>query len=109
MNEVCDFCGSRHPLWEYPCDDFMAALIGVTETDVQVTEEGYEGAWLACDACHGLILVNAWRGLAERSVDAPAVANDWRPGEREACIEAVEDLHKGFRDHRCGEAVRLPA
>ena len=60
---ICDFCSSPAPAWRYPADSF---------TDIAGSRSVED--WLACEACH--LLIVGWAtatALARRSLCAPGV------------------------------------
>lgn len=93
MIGVCDFCGSKHPRYTYPCRTFE--VTGVP-ADLGM---GMIGNWAACTVCHLLIEHDRWESLARRSADTA-------PAELWPTIHAsVRILHQMFREHRTGPAI----
>ena len=113
--EVCDFCRAT-PVWEYPCADFVTAVMGVSKDGtIKVADppEVSVGAWVACDPCHDFIEAGDWDGLAEHTLKAEWMDPKLRkpfPNElaRQRTKAAVMEFHQAFSAHRHGEARPMP-
>lgn len=57
--EVCDFCMTPNPTWEYPA--------GEVEITVNPVITNSDDSWGACDECHKLIEAGDMEALAVRS------------------------------------------
>lgn len=90
MVGTCDFSSDPGPTWRYPCGDFAVPWCGSV------------GDWAACDACHDLIERGVWTAVAGRAVAKYPEA--LRRGAR----REVDQIHRLFRKHRIGDAVREP-
>jgi hypothetical protein len=110
MTGVCDFCNAASPTWDFPCEDFLAVIAGVTYAgEVEAAPQDYRGAWSACETCKVLIEAGEWRALAERGADHPQVGGGLTPDQREAVIQGIATIHEAFQGSRCGAPVRLGA
>jgi hypothetical protein len=97
---ICDFCSDPNPIWNYPCATYELDLHGV-RTEVQ------EG-WLACESCARHIEEGQWALLARRGLLTPTakLLADLM-GQKQA-LNAVFDLHRGFRNYRKAKEPRQP-
>ncbi len=95
---ICDFCSSIAPAWCYPAESFFDMHGSKSVED-----------WMACEACHALIVAGDRNGLARRSLLAPAVRRAVGVMGRATTILYCRDLHDRFRKARRGAAYRIAA
>jgi len=103
--EICDFCSSPEIKWRYPTKSFeYPSGPGFEKT-------GSHGDWAACDICHDFIESGDWDGLADWSLQTmlgrkalgfAALTKD----EIQLIRGMLVELHKRFREHRMGDALR---
>lgn len=104
-HEVCDFCLTPHPTWEYP-----AALMEVVGHAV-ITHSNDE--WGACDRCHAFIEAKNLQGLMRYAVRQQRKL--YPPGSAHGGAIAYRSLRESerlmmrnilrFMDARTGPAV----
>lgn len=102
-SEVCDFCMSPEPCWEYPAG--YMPIVGHPQIDAS------DDAWAACEECHLLLKAHNLGGLVERQLAAAqdVAARDPRVVTPSASIVrsvARENL-LAFMDARTGPPVPL--
>jgi hypothetical protein len=95
---ICDFCSSIAPAWCYPAESFFD-MHGSKSVD----------DWVACEACHALIVAGDRDGLARRSLDAPMVALACVHIGKARTIQYCRDLHDRFWKARRGAAYHIAA
>ena len=95
---ICDFCSSPAPAWRYPADSFHDSFGSQSVED-----------WVACEACHALIVAGDREGLAERSLLAPDVRRAVGVMGRATTILYCRDLHDRFWTARRGAAYHIAA
>jgi hypothetical protein len=91
---ICDFCSACHPAWLYPADSFLDQFKSVSQGD-----------WLACGECHRLIEAGDRDALAARVALTPIVQSGAIDPRR--ARQYATTLHRGFFEHRRGEARRI--
>jgi hypothetical protein len=96
--DVCDFCSSDKPTWDYPAEDCIISPAG------DPTPQHSIGGWLACDECAALIQRNEWTKLARRSLSLVSTAREAVAvmGE-EAALASITQGHRIFRANRSGK------
>ena len=95
---ICDFCSSPAPAWRYPAVSFNDSFGGRSVED-----------WLACEACHLLIVLGDRDGVARRSMRAPGVQMAVGLLGRAFALDYCRDLHERFWKARRGAAFRMSA
>jgi hypothetical protein len=96
--DVCDFCSSDKPAWEYPAADCI-----VSPPEDPVPHQSI-GGWLACDECAALIQRNEWTKLARRSLDlVPSGKEAIALMGEEAVMNSITRGHRMFRANRSGK------
>ncbi len=94
----CDFCSEPDPSWCYPCTDFAATLGSITIS-------GSLAEWLACEGCHFLIEIGHWDSVARRCCATMIAEHPYMDGAE--ILPQIEQLHRQFIVHRCGDPVPL--
>lgn len=94
----CDFCSVPSVAWAYPCRDFLVGDVGVPG----VPDQGSNGAWAACPACHALIERGDRSRLAMRSAKRLAKKHGL---SLKLVLRAVRQSQDAFWAHREGAAV----
>jgi hypothetical protein len=95
---ICDFCSGPDPAWRYPAVSFYDSFGGRSVED-----------WLACEACHELIVADDRDGLARLSLRAAGVQMAVGIIGRATTIRYCRDLHERFWKARRGAAFRMSA
>lgn len=96
---ICDFCSSPNVKWSFPCDSYVAPLMGIP--NFYQTED-----WAACDKCKELIDAEKWDELSKWSLESPDM--EWppiTPLTKEELLRGIVDMQNGFRANRKGPAV----
>jgi Zn-finger protein len=93
LNEICDFCASDDPTWEYPCLDFNIPEISSTSA----------GSWLACHECQHVIEKEDVDAIVARALHGVMV-----PPQAEVDVKQfLSILYDAFMRHRNGHPKRL--
>lgn len=90
IDERCDFCYEKSPLWVVPVRSFV--YLGANSA----------GNWAACDDCALLVAQGRWRDVLTRA------KNSWvqRHGEMDALVEAgLMGLYRMLRRNQTGPPV----
>lgn len=96
--EVCDFCLTPEPTWEYPCGPM--SFPSMHPDDVNASDD----EWAACDTCHELIEGGYMMRLAQHMVRTQAgIAKTDLANEGRATAIAIMMIEK-FLAARQGEA-----
>ena len=95
---ICDFCSSPAPAWRYPADSFHDSFGSRSVED-----------WMACEACHALIVAGDRDGLARRCLTSPGLQVAVSFLGRARALGYCRDLHDRFWKARRGEAYQIAA
>lgn len=94
ITSVCDFCATTQNVsWEFPCEDFRLPVAP------GLPDQGFKGAWGACDECKVLVEARDIRGLLAR-----AILMDPDKDNRLAHVTVIA-AHTAFFAHRTGDPV----
>ena len=97
LQPICDFCSGDGCAFRYAAGNFKTIIGTMSNND-----------WLACEICHDLIESARWQELAARSTDSYLQGRDSiEDGERALVRTTMLQLHRQFRDHRTGKAIRM--
>ena len=95
---ICDFCSSIAPAWCYPAESFFDMHGSKSVED-----------WMACEACHALIVAGDRDALARRSLRAHCLRVAVAVLGRAETIRYCRDLHDRFWKARRGAAYHIAA
>ena len=93
---ICDFCSSIAPAWRYPAITFTDCLGSRSLED-----------WLACEACHRMIVAGDRHALARRSLTSPGLQMAVGVLGRAEALRYCRDLHDRFWKARRGAAYHM--
>ena len=95
---ICDFCSSLAPAWCYPAESFF---------DIHGSKSVED--WMACEACHALIVAGDRDGLARRCLASPGLQVAVGFLGRAKAFRYCRDLHNRFWNARRGAAHHIAA